>query len=75
MSLRGEHAEALDRYKDLASLYPDNYWAAESLYRIVLLAGQAHDERAVADAYKQLLRGFPENNWTLKAIKEFGAER
>ena len=70
-----DYAEALDRYKELASLYPDNYWAAESLYRIVLLASQAGDKRAAADAYKQLSQDFPENNWTRKAGKSSGAEQ
>ena len=69
-----DHAGALERYRELASLYPDNYWAAESLYRIVLLARQAHDERGAEDAYKQLLQDFPENSWTLKAGKASDAE-
>ena len=67
-----DHAGALQRYKELASLYPDNYWAAESLYRIVLLAGQGGDERGAADAYRQLLQDFPENRWTQKALKAAG---
>ena len=46
LELEGEQAAALERYRELASLYPDNFWAAESLYRIVLLARQAGDERS-----------------------------
>ena len=68
-------AGALARYKELASLYPDNYWAAESLYRIVLIERQAHNERGAEGAYKQLLRDFPENIWTQRAIKESGAKQ
>jgi len=73
LEFEDEHEGALVRYKALASLYPDNYWAAESLYRIVMLAGQADDERAAADAYTQLLQNFPENSWTLKAMKASAA--
>ncbi len=69
-----EHAGALDRYKELASLYPDNYWAAETLYRIVLLERQAHNERGAESAYHQLLQDFPENSWTRKAIKASAAK-
>jgi len=69
-----EHAGALDRYKELARLYPDNYWAAESLYRIMLLERQAHNERGAQNAYKQLLQDFPDNTWTEKAIKAVAAK-
>ncbi|MGB5180517.1 MAG: tetratricopeptide repeat protein, partial [Gammaproteobacteria bacterium] len=75
LEFEGEHNGALVRYKELASLYPDNYWAAESLYRIVLLAGQAGDEDTAENAYKQLLQDFPGNSWTQKAINATGTER
>jgi TolA-binding protein len=74
LELAGEYAGALERFKELASLYPDNFWAAESLYRIVLLAGKGHDDRAAADAYQRLLQNFPENSWTRKAVKISGAK-
>ena len=70
-----DHKGALERYTELASLYPDNYWAAESLYRLVLLAGKTGDKHAARDAYKQLLQYFPENTWTQKAVKTSGAEQ
>jgi len=69
-----EHAGALDRYRELARLYPDNYWAAESLYRIMLLERQVHNERGAQNAYKQLLQDFPDNTWTEKAIKAAAAK-
>jgi hypothetical protein len=59
---------ALQRYRELARLYPDNYWAAESLYRIVMLALQAHNEPAAREAYRQLLQDYPENSWTRKLV-------
>ena len=64
-----EDAQAIARYRELASLYPDNYWAAESLYRIVLLERKAHNDRGAESAYVQLLRDFPENTWTKRAMK------
>ena len=70
-----DYSGALERYRELASLYPDNYWAAESLYRIVSLARQRGDERAAGNAYNQLLQYFPENTWTLKATKESGTKQ
>jgi len=70
-----DHTGALERYRELASLYPDNYWAAESLYRIVLLARKTGDKRAARDAYRQLLQYFPENTWTQKAVKTSGTEQ
>jgi TolA-binding protein len=75
LEFEGEHDGALERYRELASLYPDNYWVAESLYRIVLLAGQAHDERGANEAYSKLLQDFPGNSWTQKAIEASGAEQ
>ncbi|HDN69128.1 MAG TPA: tetratricopeptide repeat protein [Gammaproteobacteria bacterium] len=74
LEFASEHEGALERYQELVSLYPDNYWAAESLYRIMLLAGRAHDERNAENAYNRLLQDFPENSWTLKAIKASGAK-
>jgi hypothetical protein len=65
-------AGALARYRELAELYPDNYWAAESLYRIVMLEKHALNEAGAVAAYKQLLRDFPENIWTQRAVKEMG---
>ncbi|MGB5427871.1 MAG: tetratricopeptide repeat protein, partial [Gammaproteobacteria bacterium] len=70
-----DHTGALERYRELASLYPDNYWAAESLYRIEQLARKSGDARAARDAYKQLLQYFPENTWTQKAIKTSDTEQ
>ncbi len=75
LEFAGNHARALERYRELARLYPDNYWAAESLYRIVLLATQTGDGRGAGDAYHQLLQDFPENTWTQKAIEASGAEQ
>ena len=69
-----DHAAALERYRELASLYPDNYWVPESLYRTVVLERQAHNERGVENAYKQLLQNFPENTWTRKATKALAAK-
>jgi hypothetical protein len=74
LDFAGEHTGALDRYRELASLYPDNYWAAESLYRVMLLERRAGDEQAAARAYDQLLQDYPDNSWTRKAVKESGAE-
>ena len=74
LEFENEHKEALERYRELASLYPDNYWAAESLYRIVLLEKQLHNESLAEKAYQQLLQDFPGNNWTRKAGKLFGME-
>jgi len=74
LEFEGEHDGALVRYKELASLYPDNYWAAESLYRIVMLEKQTGNERGAGNAYNQLLQDFPENTWTEKAIKASGAK-
>jgi hypothetical protein len=73
LDFAGERAGALDRYRELANLYPDNYWAAESLYRVMLLAGQAGDEQAAGRAYDLLQQDFPDNSWTRKAIEETGA--
>ncbi|MDH3222022.1 MAG: tetratricopeptide repeat protein, partial [Gammaproteobacteria bacterium] len=70
-----DHAGALDRYRELASLYPDSYWVPESLYRIVLLERQVQNQRAAEDVYKRLLQDFPENNWTRKAIEASGAKQ
>ncbi len=66
-----DYAGALGRYRELASLYPDNYWAAESLYRIVLLERKANNERGAERAYNQLLQDFPGNSWTRKVIEEW----
>ena len=67
-------AEALVRYRELARLYPDNYWAAESLYRIVLLERKAHNNRGAESAYHQLLQDFPGNIWTERAMKASDAK-
>jgi hypothetical protein len=75
LEFMNDHTGALQRYRELASRYPDNYWAAESLYRIVLLSRKTGDARAARDAYKQLLQYFPENAWTQKAIKTSGMEQ
>jgi hypothetical protein len=64
-----DRAGALQRYHELARQYPDNYWAAESLYRIVMLERSAHNQQGAEDAYKQLLQDFPENSWTQKVIE------
>ncbi|MGB5716293.1 MAG: tetratricopeptide repeat protein [Gammaproteobacteria bacterium] len=72
--LKDEQAAALERYRELVSHYPDNFWAAESLYRIVLLARQAGDERGAGEAYKQLLQDFPGNRWAQEANKASGTE-
>ena len=69
-----DHGAALVRYTALAREYPDNYWTAESLYRIVMLQTQAGNAASADMAYAQLTRDFPENNWTNKAIKEFGTQ-
>ncbi len=74
LDFAGEHAGALDRYRELASLYPDNYWAAESLYRLMLLGRQAGDEQGAGRAYDQLQQDFPDNSWTRKAVRELGNE-
>jgi TolA-binding protein len=70
-----DHDDALERYRELARLYPDNYWAAETLYRIVMLERNAHNEDAAEDAYSQLLQDFPGNTWTQKVIEASGAKR
>ena len=75
LEFMSEYGAALDRYTMLASEYPDNYWAAESLYRIVMLQKQAGNAASANEAYEQLTRDFPENNWTNRAIKEFGRRR
>jgi len=73
LEFTGDHGAALDRYAVLAREYPDNFWAAESLYRIVMLQTQAGNAASADMAYEQLTRDFPENNWTNRAIREFGA--
>ena len=64
-----DHYGAIARYRELVGLYPDNYWVAESLYRIVLVARQADAGESAGDAYRQLLQDFPENSWTQKAME------
>ena len=75
MNLRTIITAAIARYRELVGLYPDNYWVAESLYRIVLVARQAGAEESAEDAYKQLLQDFPENSWTQKAIGDPGTAK
>jgi hypothetical protein len=67
----GDNKAALERYTSLASLYPDNFWAAESLYRIVMLQSLLQDNDAAAKAYRQLQKDFPDNRWARKATSEF----
>jgi tetratricopeptide (TPR) repeat protein len=67
-----DYAGALERYRELARLYPDNYWAAESLYRIVMLERKARNKRGAEQAYNQLLQDFPGNIWTRKLIEASG---
>jgi len=74
LELAEENNDALERYQELVHLYPDDYWVAESLYRIVLLARQRNGDPAAADAYQRLLQDFPENSWTGKAVKESGTK-
>ena len=74
LEFMSDHGDALDRYTTLASEYPDNYWAAEALYRIVMLQTKAGNAASAGMAYQQLTRDFPENNWTNRAIREFGAK-
>ena len=74
LEFMSDHGAALDRYTALAREYPDNYWTAESLYRIVMLQTQAGNAASADMAYAQLTRDFPENNWTNKAIREFGTK-
>jgi TolA-binding protein len=75
LEYENEEAGALERYHQLARLYPDNYWAAESLYRIVMLERKAHNATAAREAYKQLLRDFPENSWARKLVKTSDVNR
>jgi len=75
LEYENEEAGALERYHQLARLYPDNYWAAESLYRIVILERKAHNAAAAREAYKQLLRDFPENSWARKLVKTSDVNR
>jgi TolA-binding protein len=70
-----DRAGAQERYRELARRYPDNYWAAESLYRIVMLERSAHNQQGAADAYQQLLQDFPENSWTQKVIEASRAKQ
>lgn len=69
-----DHAGALHRYRELVSLFPDNYWAPESLYRIVLLEKQAENGPGAEGAYRRLLEDYPGNAWTRKAIEASGGK-
>jgi hypothetical protein len=74
LELGGADADALERFKNLVTLYPDSYWAAESLYRVVRLERGAKNPSGAKAAYDKLLQHFPGDKWTQKATEELGTQ-
>ncbi len=70
-----DHDDALERYRELARLYPDNYWAAESLYRIVMLERKRTMRMRLRKPIVSCCRISPGTPGPRKVIEASGAKR
>jgi hypothetical protein len=72
LDLGGEKQSARARYETLRSEYPENYWYAESMFRLIEI--QYHGNRAddAASLYVELAETLPDNSWTLEAARLLG---
>lgn len=59
----GSIGAAKQRYERLLARHPHNYWAPETLYRLILLYQHEGNELRASQSVSRLLAQFPNNRW------------
>lgn len=57
--LKGEHEDALRRYRTIAKIYPRTEWAATAWWQIARLENHLEDKQAAFDALQTLITSHP----------------
>jgi len=74
LDVGGEKQQARVRYELLRSDYPENYWYAESMFRLIEIQHQANRADDAAVLYEELAEVAPDNRWTEEAARLLGRE-
>jgi TolA-binding protein len=67
LDIGDEKQQASARYEILRSDYPENYWYAESTFRLIEIRLRENRWDDAASLYAELLEKVPDSRWTLEA--------